>query len=241
MSKVLKWLFSVILTAVVVAVVVLHFYMNTIVAGQIEKFGSASLKAKVELGSANVSLFPLGIKLNKLSIDKEDKNDPMKRFYADEILVSVDHNSLRTDVPIINYITVNSPEVTYDVGVLGSVSGAIEAMKEGGPLEAITSGFGALTDGIKSLVGKDEEPKKVKKSENTSGSNQKFVIKKIYINSAKFIPVSEKPLPKKVKEITLPDIETEFTSETTGDKIIKNVFMSLQREALKKFIAGEYN
>jgi hypothetical protein len=203
--------------------------MNTIVKSQIETFGSKSLNAKVELGSASVSLFPIGITLKKLSIVKDDKSDPLKRFYADKIKVSVDHNSLKTDVPVINYITVNSPDVTYDLGILGTVGMAISAVKDGS-----TNIFGAISDGLKSLVSKEEEPKKAKKTQNTSGSTKKFIIKKIYINSAKFRPIATQTLPDNLQEIPLPDIELEYVNETGGDHILKSVVTAMQKAVVKK-------
>jgi hypothetical protein len=236
MKKIIQWFFISLLALIIAAFAIVYFYLNTIVASQIEKFGSQALKAKVVVGSANVSLFPIGLKIKKLSIDKDDKNDPMKRIYAEKIEISVDHNSLKTSVPVINYITVNSPEVTYDIGILGAADAAVKAIKDGDTVGAIQSGLSAFADGIKSLYkDKEEEPKK-KKSENTSGSTQKFVIKKIYINSAKFIPASNKPILDKIKEIPLPDMEMQYSSETTGDAILKDVLLSVEKAAVKKLV-----
>lgn len=233
MKKILKWFVITFLALFIGATAVSYFYMNTIVKSQIEKFGSESMNAKVAVGSVRVSLFPIGITLKKLSIDKDDKNDPLKHFYADKIEVSVDHNSLTTDVPVINYIRVNAPEVTYDLGILGTLGMAVTAAKEG-----TSNFFGAISDSFKSLIGskEEEQPKKAKKS---SGSTKKFIIKKININDAKFTPTANQALPNNLKEISLPDIELEYVNETSGDHILKNVGMAMQKAAVKKLTTLE--
>ncbi|MCE3231793.1 MAG: hypothetical protein K0R98_50 [Rickettsiaceae bacterium] len=226
--KVIKWLSILVITLLVIAFGVIYFYLNTIVATQIEKFGSEGLNAKVTLGSANVSLYPIGLKLKNLSIEKSDKNDPLKKFIADEITVGVDHNSLRTDTLVVNYITVDKSEVTYELKALG-LADMVAA-----PVEAPLSFLGTISDGIKSLYKDKEEMAQEKVGKG--GKGQKFVIKKLLITNSKFIPANGALLLGKMREVELPDIELEYVNETSGNHILKNVVNVMQKAVVKKLM-----
>lgn len=228
MLKVIKWLSISIITLLIIAFAAVYFYLNTIVATQIEKFGSEGLNAKVTLGSANVSLYPIGLKLKNLSIEKSDKNDPLKKFIADEIEVSVDHNSLRTDTLVVNYITVKKSEVTYELKALG-LADMLAA-----PVEAPLSFLGTISSGIKSLYKSKEE--KAHEKLNGNGKGDKFVIKKLLITDSKFIPAGGAMVLGNIKEVALPDIELEYVNETSGDNILKNAMSVMQKAVVKKLM-----
>jgi hypothetical protein len=238
MKKIAIILGSIILLAFLTA----YFTINTIVKNQIVMFATKELKAEVELGSANVSFFPIGLKLNDLEVEKDDPADPLKKLELEEIEVSIDHNSIFTDTIVINYIKIDEPEISFAVAGLGlgdlSKKAAIgygTAAILGGP---VTLGLSALDMGYKQLKKKKEaDAKAAKESAKPANPNAKnFVIKKLYIKEAQFIPADEVLWIGKGREIKLPDIELENISKSSGKAIFRQVMAIVTKAVVKELM-----
>lgn len=77
MKKWIRWEGLGLFIGVVVLFCIFWFlFIDGIVKSMIEKYGSQAIGAKVELGSADLSLFPAGLELKDLQITNPD--DPMK-------------------------------------------------------------------------------------------------------------------------------------------------------------------
>jgi uncharacterized protein (TIGR03545 family) len=132
------------------------FLIDGIIERSIEKYGTQALGAKVELGAADLSLFPAGLKLTRLQATNPD--DTMKNAVEiDRISMSVDSgNLLRRKVIIddmaLTGVRFNTPRSTS--GAIGtSKTGASTDKKPG----AKTIGLPAMKiPSVKEILEKEE-------------------------------------------------------------------------------------
>ena len=107
-------------TLLVIALAVLYSNRNTIIKKSVETVLSDVLQVKVTLESANLSIPKRTVELKGLVIANPDGFKTPKAFSMDSILVKVDVLSFRTEEPVINIISMESPDITIEQGFHGS-------------------------------------------------------------------------------------------------------------------------
>ena len=107
MKKWIRWQGVAVFLGVVIVFSVLWFLLiDGIVERMIEKYGTAALGARVELGGADLSLFPAGLELSRLQVTNPDK--PMENAVeVGRISLSLDSLSLLRRKVIVDEMTLD--------------------------------------------------------------------------------------------------------------------------------------
>ncbi len=213
----LKKFLILIFSLFVLAFVLLSGSINSIVKNKVIEFSKNSMNFETEIGYISIDFFPPGLTVRRLSVKNDSAEDPLRSFKAKKITVDIDKDSIFTDTIIINHILIDSPEITYDTGELGLTDLGKQTV-------------GTVLDWGMGLFGKssDKEEKKAKKaaskkSKDNSKPAKKFIITRIDIKGANFVPEGEVLWIKKGEKIAIPDINLTNINENSGENITRHV------------------
>jgi len=130
---------------VIICIIVLipYFYLNTMIKHVVETKGSQVTGTKVTLSSSSVSLFSGHGTLNGLKVGNPNGYSSEYAFYLKKLDVDIDLHSLMTDLVVIKNITVDSPEVVYEISPAGNnIYALFEKVRSGGGGDSGNSGNG---------------------------------------------------------------------------------------------------
>lgn len=95
----------------------LYFYLDTIVKGGIEVVGSSVLGTAVTVDSVSISPLSGQGSISGLRVENPEGFDSQYAFELESVLVSIDVNSVFTDVAEIESITIMQPVITYETKI----------------------------------------------------------------------------------------------------------------------------
>jgi len=114
-------MFKIFLIAVVVLVLLrgggLYFYLDAIVKSGIEVVGSSVLGTAVTVDSVSISPLSGQGSISGLRVENPEGFDSQYAFELESVLVSIDVNSVFTDVAEIESITIMQPVITYETKI----------------------------------------------------------------------------------------------------------------------------
>lgn len=115
--KAIKVLFGVIVVFVIVVIIAGSFVANNIngiVQTVVEDIGSETLKTKVTLSKADISLMNSRVLLSGLSIDNPDGFSDAKLFHMDNVVVDVDLMSLLDNTIFVEQLLIDGAKITVE-------------------------------------------------------------------------------------------------------------------------------
>lgn len=115
--KAIKVLFGLIVVLVIVVIIVgslIANNINNVVQTVVEDIGSETLKTKVTLGKADISLMNSRVLLSNLSIDNPDGFSDAKLFHMDEVVVDIDLMSLLDNTVSVEQMSIAGAKITVE-------------------------------------------------------------------------------------------------------------------------------
>lgn len=189
MKKVALGALLVLLLTVGLSVYFLLSNLDGLVKTAIETYGSEATKTSVSVSSVKIVLQDGSGSIQGLTVGNPKGFAEPKAFSLGKIATQIDLKSLSEDVPVIEHITIQAPEVFFELNQAG------------------TNNLAALMDNLKSSSGSSAEKK-------SSGSEPKLIIRKLLFTDgnihAKVVPLN------KDYELKLPDIQMNNIGGKTG-------------------------
>ena len=145
MKKWIRWPGLAVFAGIVVLLAVFwYIFVDYAVEYAVERTGTKAVGAKVELDSADLSLFPLGLELNRLQVANPGK--PMRNaFIAERIAMKFNTGYLLKGQKVVEEMTVNGMAFDTERASSGAVPGAEKKVdKKGGIGEKLRSDLGNL-------------------------------------------------------------------------------------------------
>jgi len=122
-----------ILVIIILVPLIPYFYLNTMIKHVVETKGSEVTGTKVTLSSSSISLFSGHGTLNGLKVGNPAGYSSEYAFYLKKLDVDIDLHSLLTDLVVIKNITVDSPEIVYEISPAGNnIYALYEKVRSGG-------------------------------------------------------------------------------------------------------------
>jgi hypothetical protein len=183
--------------------------LDKIIEAAIESYGPEIIGAKIELDSVNLNLGEGQATLNGLYIGNPDGFNTDYAMQLAQVKLSLDIESLTSDVVVIKEVLIQSPQIIYEV-------------TNGG------SNIDRLAENAKSYVG-TETP--VEEEDDSDSGEAKLIIDNIYINEGQ-VSVSHSILKGKALSVGLPnlhlqDIGKEENGATPG-KIAQEIMAEIK-------------
>ena len=224
MKKLFKWLLIIIPVVIVVGVIALFLSLNSLIKAGVETVGPKIIKAPVTVRKVSLSPFSGTGEINGLIVGNPEGFKSKSAFELGTVKVDIDLGSLKSDTIVINEITIDAPNITYE-----------RALK--------TSNIKQILDNVEAFSGgKGGTPKEPEEKPTEAKSEKpakKVVIKKIAITNAS-ARVTASLLGDTVPAIKIPNIiMTDIGTEKEGvssaeavKKILSKVLTSV-RDAYK--------
>lgn len=170
MKKFLKVLIGIIFV-IVVALFLASPIIGSRIKSKVEAQGSEMAQAEIKLGDIDVCITCGRATMKNVFIGNPKGFKAESAFKLGEANVVVDTKSILSDVLVIKEIKILQPEITYEIGLLGSNVGKIQRN-----IEEYIGYTGTTPEGVEGGEGKE-----VKKS----GKEQKVIIEHLIIEEAK--------------------------------------------------------
>lgn len=132
----MKWIVRLVgglVVVVLVLLVVLNFFMGSIVKKSAETIGPSVLGVDVRLDEADFSLFRGRAQLKGMLIGNPEGFKTPSMFELGEILIELKPLSILTDTIVIDRIFINAPRITYEQAARGNNIGKLIEQLEGEP------------------------------------------------------------------------------------------------------------
>lgn len=189
-------IFGFLLLLVVVVVAGSIFYIDKVVKVAVEQVGPEVTGTPVELSDVSLSLLDGNGSLQGLSIGNPEGFSSPTVFQLDDISISLDKESLLSDVVIIHSIDIVAPKVTYETGSNGS-------------------NIAALQENIERLTGSGS-------AESTSTeSTRKVIIERLSVTQGNIEVVhpllGDKPMAVGLPDIVMTDIGAKSNGATVAE------------------------
>jgi len=121
------------LVIILLVLLIPYFYLNSMIKHVVETKGSQVTGTKVTLSSSSISLFSGHGTLNGLKIGNPQGYASEYAFYLKKLDVDIDLHSLMTDLVVIKNITVDAPEIVYEISPAGNnIYALFEKVRSGG-------------------------------------------------------------------------------------------------------------
>ena len=105
---------------VVVALLVVNYYLGTIIVKGVEKVGPQLTQTSVTLGAVDIQLMKGNVQITNAVIGNPAGYKAPHAFNFKEVLVDVEPKTLLDEVIIINKVLIDSPKLTYVQDAKGS-------------------------------------------------------------------------------------------------------------------------
>ena len=165
MKKIIIGIVAAVVLLGVVALALVWFSLNPIVKNAVETFAPKLLQVEVRLGGVELSPFSGRGKLAGLFVGNPTGFKTPSAIQVGEVVVAVDVASLKTDVIVINELTLQAPQVTLE----GTLTGDNNISKLLANIQAVAGG------------GKDAKAAPAK----AAGPEKKFIVKKLVMEGGK--------------------------------------------------------
>ncbi|SDR74383.1 hypothetical protein [Opitutus sp. GAS368] len=195
------------LLAAVGLYVVLAFFLGSIVKAGVNNFGPQLTQTKVELAGASISPLTGSGTLSGLAVDNPKGWTEGRAFYLGTVHVAVQPWSIFGDHVVIDEITIDQPEFTYET-------------------KFVTSNIKDLLKNIDQFTGGGGKAPATK-----SGQPIKFVVKKFRVTNGKAtLGVGAAALPVPLPPISVDDLgvaEGGITADQLASALMKHVLTSI--------------
>ena len=201
----------------VVGFVVLYSSLGTIITRAITTAGPEIIQAKVNLKETVIDASTGKGSLRGLLIGNPEGFKTESAFKMDQVEVTLDTDSITSNIITINKIDIQAPEVTYELGGSGSNIKALQRNVEA----FVKKHVGDSTPGEKSAA-------------NEGGT--KMVIDHVYVKGGK-VNISASLLGGKSMTVPLPDIHLQDIGKkgngATPGEVVKAIISALNKSILK--------
>jgi len=206
---------GVVVVGIVVAVYFVISSLDGIIQQAVEEYGSEITQAEVKLNEVNIDIGSGKGGLKGLKVGNPTGFETASAFNLGEISISIDTGSVTSDPVIIKEISVNAPEVTYELSSSGSNIDAIQKN----------------VDAYMAKLGGSDTAK-----QDDGGEGPKLVIENLYVRGGK-LNVSATLLKGKTLSAGLPDIHLKDIGKDDGgatpSEVAKEILTSLNASATK--------
>lgn len=144
------------------------YEMDGLVKSAIEKYGTEAVKAKVSVGSVNVSLKNAKVTLKNLTVANPDGFKEKNAFHASEVIVDLDEKNIGADRVVVQKISVAVPQITY------------EHSPAGDNLTVLQNNAVSYAKDVAQKMGVDS-------SKSSKKSDTKILIRDVYLNDGSLV------------------------------------------------------
>ena len=212
-----KWVLRIGVVAIVLLVLVLlsvFIFLNSIVKKGVETVGPVLTKVDVRLGSAKLSPFNGNGELSNLHVGNPEGYKTPAAIELRSVKVALKLRSVLSDVIVVDEVNIQGPEITFEGGLSGN----------------------NLSQILKNLEGAPEDVKSTPKGKTSSEGGKKFYVKDVVVNGGK-ISVSVTGMGGKAVTVPLPPIHlTNIGSENNGvtaAQLCKEILKPIVSSAMK--------
>jgi hypothetical protein len=208
-------------------VLVIGFYLTSIIKSGVETIGSLVTGVSVKLKDVDISLLSGEGQLKELFVGNPEGFKTESAFMLKEVKIALDVQSLFSDKIIIKEILVNAPDITYEK------SGRSDNIK------AILNNIESFTGVVQKIVPEKGKAEKEEKKTEKAGKKiqiNDFIIKDGKVNmSATLLQGGKLSFP--LKDIHIKDIGSENEGTSTS-KALEQVFAVVNNNVVTA-VAGE--
>lgn len=174
-----------VMVAIVIAVVyTLYSSLDSIIAAEIEKYGSQITGTAVRVGGVNLDLISGKGEITGFSVANPAGFDTPKAMEVGKIALAVDMGSITASPVVIKEVDIDKPRVTYEIGAHGN---NIDALTRHVEAETGSDGDGTAGDGT------------------ADGEGRKLLIENLYVRGGE-LSVSATGLKGKTMNVNLDNI-----------------------------------
>lgn len=131
MKKWLRRTLIVLLVLLAVVVLIINFFLGTVITKSLETAGPIALGVPITLDDAEFRLLRGHVTLRGFVLGNPKGFKTEKAISVDEVTVDLDPKTLLSDTLVIKRIYVNAPDITYELGLGKSNIGRILEQAEG--------------------------------------------------------------------------------------------------------------
>jgi uncharacterized protein involved in outer membrane biogenesis len=185
------------------------YFLGSIVKAGVNRVGPKVTQTSVELASATIS--PLDGKgvLGGLAVGNPAGWSPGRAFYVGEMRLAVQPKSLFGDVVVIDELTIDQPEITYETKI-------------------VSSNLQDLLKNIQEFAGSGA------KEDAASGPPKKFIVKKLrFTNGKAVVSAGGAAIP-----VALPEISLDNIGVNEGGVTATQLSVIVLRDVLAKVVAA---
>lgn len=201
----------------VVGFVILYSSLGTIITQAITTAGPEIIQAKVDLKETVIDASTGKGSLHGLLIGNPEGFKTESAFKMDQVEVTLDTDSITSDIITINKIDIQAPEVTYELGGSGS-------------------NINAIQNNVDAFVKKYVEDSKPGEKSAANEGGTKMVIDHVYVKGGK-VNISATLLGGKSMTVPLPDIHLQDIGKkengATPGEVAKAIISALNKSVLK--------
>jgi hypothetical protein len=201
----------------VVGVLVLHSSLGAIITKAVNTTGPEIIQAEVNLDETVIDATSGKGSMHGLFIGNPEGFETESAFKMDKIEITLDTTSITSDTVVINKISIQAPEVTYELGGGGS------------NIDAIQRNVDAF---VKKYAGASESNEEGDAKEGGT----KMVIDHVYVKGGK-VNISATFLGGKSMTVPLPDIHLKDIGKeekgATPGEVIQSIISALNKAILK--------
>lgn len=211
---------SALIVILVIGVLILYSSLGAIITKAVTTAGPEIIQARVELRETVIDASSGQGTMRGLLVGNPKNFETESAFKMEEVKLTLDTDSITSDIVIIKEISIQAPEVTYELGGSGSNIDAIQKN-----VDSFVKKHGGSSDA------KDKSGESAAKSDGT-----KLVIDHVYIKGGK-VNVSATFLGGKSMTVPLPDLHlTDIGKKEKGatpGEVVKSIIDALQGAILK--------
>ncbi|QSH41720.1 hypothetical protein P0136_06580 [Lentisphaerota bacterium ZTH] len=221
LGKRILFFFLGLLIVVIIALVVVFAYLDTIVAGGIRKFGSEALGTKVSVSNVYISVLNGNLKISGLKIANPDGYLKPDAFKMGSFAVDMDIKSIFSDTIVIKKITISDMNVDYEPTIKG-----------GSNLKDLQNNVAQYSARSKKAEPAVKEPAKPT-APAPEGKKKKVIIEELVVNNGT-VQVSSKMLNQSAS-VTLNKFEMQDIGKKNNDPVVvfNEVFTKLLDQIAK--------
>jgi hypothetical protein len=207
-----------VIAILIVGVIVLYSSLGVLITQAVTTAGPEIIQAKVELDETVIDASSGKGSLRGLLIGNPEGFETESAFKMDVVEITLDTDSITSDIIVINEINIQAPEATYELGGSGS------------NIDAIQQNVDAFVKKYAGTSGSKEE-----KSEAKEGAT-KMIIDHVYVKGGK-VNISATLLGGKSMTVSLPDIHLKDIGKkekgATPGEVAQSIIGALNKAILK--------
>lgn len=213
---------AIFIAILIVGALVLHSSLGAIITQAVKTAGPKIIQANVNLDETVIDATSGKGSMRGLLIGNPKGFKTESAFKMDKVEISLDTNSITSDIIVVKEINIRAPEITYELGGNGSNIDAIERN-----VDAFVKKYSGAS-----------KPKDSKSNEKSASkkSKTKMIIDHVYMTGAK-LNISATLLGGKSMTLTLPDIHLQDIGKkengVTPGKVVETLIDAVNKAVHK--------